>query len=54
VANAGDVIPKQDDHVRIERIGAFDDGPNTLKRHPGIAGMDVGDGGNSELEIGGP
>ena len=54
VPNAGDVIPEQDDHVRIERIGAFDDGRNALKRHPGIAGMDVGDGGNLELEISWP
>ena len=54
MAMPGDVIAEHDDDVRIERIGAFDDRLDTLQRHPGIAGVKVGDDGNSELEIGGP
>ena len=54
VAMSGDVIAEHDDDVRIERIGAFDDRLNAFQRHPGIAGVKVGDDGYPELEIGGP
>ena len=54
MAMPGHVVAEHDDDIRIERIGAFDDRLNAFQRHPGIAGMKVGDDGDLELEIGGP
>ena len=50
----GHVIAQHDDDIRVERIGAIDDRLDVLQRHPGIAGMKIGDDGDLELEIGGP
>jgi hypothetical protein len=36
------------------RIGAIDNRLDVLQRHPGIAGMKIGDDGDLELETGGP
>ena len=38
----------------FERIGALNDGLNAVERHPGIAGMKVGDCRDLELQPGGP
>ena len=54
VVGAGDVVAQQHDDIRVQRIGALDDRLNMRQRHPGIAGMDVGDGGNPKLETGRP
>ena len=54
MAMAGDVVAEHDDDVGVERIGALDDRLDALQRHPGIAGMEVGDDGDPELEIGRP
>ena len=54
MAVAGDIVAEQHDDVGIERVGALDDRLDVVQRHPGIAGMKVGDGGDLELEIGGP
>ncbi len=54
VAMPGDVIAEHDDDVSPERIGAFDDAVNAIERHPGIAGMEIGDDGDRQLEIGRP
>jgi len=52
---AGDVIAEQHDDVGVERIGLRSTNRlDALKRHPGIAGVKVGDGGDLELETGGP
>ena len=51
VAMTGDVIAEHDDEIGIQRIGAFDDRLDAIERHPGIASMEVGDGGDPELEI---
>ena len=47
MAVARDVIAEHDDDVGIERIGALDDRLDALQRHPGIAGVQVGDDGYS-------
>jgi hypothetical protein len=54
MAMASDVVAEHDDDIGIERIGPFDDRLDTIQRHPGIAGMEVRDDGDPELEIGGP
>ena len=46
-----DVISKHHDDIRPKRVGAFDDRIDVVERHPGIAGMEVGDNGDPELEI---
>jgi hypothetical protein len=51
---AGDIVAEHDDDIRIEPIGAIDDRLDALERHPGIAGMQVGDDGDLELKGGGP
>jgi hypothetical protein len=50
----GDVIAEHDDDIGVERIGAFDDLLDAVERHPGIAGVNVGDHGDFKREIGGP
>jgi hypothetical protein len=45
----GHVIAQHDDDIGIERIGALDDRLDVLQRHPGIAGVKVGDDGYLEL-----
>jgi hypothetical protein len=50
----GNVIAEHDDDVGLERIGALNDGMNAVQRHPGIAGMKVGNGRDLELQPGGP
>ena len=54
LAVACHVVAEHDDDISFERIGSFDDLVNPLQRHPGIAGVKVGDHGDVELEIGGP
>jgi len=51
---SGHVVAQHHDDVRMKRIGAFDDGFDAFQRHPGVAGMKVGDDGYLELETGGP
>jgi hypothetical protein len=48
------IVAEHDDDVRLKRIGALDDGRDVIQRHPGIAGMDVGDDGDLETEVGRP
>ena len=50
VAMPGHVVAEHDDDIGMKRVGAFDDRLNVPKRHPGIAGMKVGDDGDLELE----
>ena len=50
VAMTGHIVAEHDDDIRLERIGAFDDRLDMIERHPGIAGMEVGDRGDPELE----
>ena len=50
----GHIVAEHDDDVRAKRIGAFDDRLNVLERHPGIAGVEIGDDGDRELMIGWP
>ena len=50
----GDVIAKQDGDVGAERVGVFDDRLDTFQRHPGIAGVNIGDDGDLEFQIGRP
>jgi len=47
---SGHIVAEHDDDIRLERIGAFDDRLDMIERHPGIAGMEVGDRGDPELE----
>ena len=51
---AGHVVAEHDDDIGVERVGPLDDPLDPLQRHPGIAGVQVGDHGDVELEIGGP
>ena len=53
-AMGADEIAEQHRQVRPLRIGQIDDGADALLRHPGIAGVDVGDDGDLEIEAGGP
>src|SRR6266436_6605050 len=48
---AGDVVAEQDNHIGLQGIGPFDDGRDVFQRHPGIAGMEIGDGRDRELKI---
>src|SRR5260370_11808550 len=50
----GHVVAQQDDDIRIKRIGVIDNRLDMLQRHPGVAGMQVGNDGDLELEIRGP
>ena len=50
VAMTGHIVAEHDDDVGLERIGAFDDRLDMIERHPGIAGMEVGDRGDPEFE----
>ena len=54
VAMTRDIVAQQHDDIRIERIGAFDDRLNAIQRHPGIAGMQVGDDRDLERKISRP
>src|SRR5437879_5290077 len=54
MAMADDVVAEQNGDVRLQRVGALDDAFDTPERHPGIAGVEVCDDGNPQLEIGGP
>ena len=54
VAMTGNIVAKHDDDVGLQRIGMRDDRLDMRERHPGIAGVHVGDGGDLQLEIGGP
>ena len=54
MAMSGDVVAQHDDDVGIERIGAVDDRLDAFQRHPGVAGMKVGDHGYLQIEIGRP
>ncbi len=54
MAMAGDIIAEQHDEVGLQRIGVLDDRLDALQRHPGIAGVNVGDDGDLQLEIRGP
>ena len=54
MAMPGHVVAEQDDDIRVERIGTLDNRLDTVERHPGVAGMQVGDDGDLEPEIGGP
>ena len=47
---SGDVVAEQHDDVGVQRIGALDDALDAIDRHPGIAGVKVGDGRDPELE----
>src|ERR1700743_2292197 len=49
---SGDIVTKQNDDIRVERIGVRDDLFDMRERHPGIAGMNVGDGRDLERETG--
>ena len=51
---AGHVVAEHDDDVGVQCIGSLDDPLDAVERHPGIAGVKIGDDGDLELEIGGP
>ena len=51
LVNTRDIVAEQHDDIGVERIGAIDDALDPLQRHPGIAGMNVGDDGDLEREI---
>ena len=54
MAMPGDIIAEQNDDIGLQRIGAFDDTLDALQRHPGIAGVQIGNGGDLQSEPGGP
>jgi len=51
---SGHIIAEHHDDVGPKRVGAFDDRLDVLERHPGIAGMNVGEDRDVELEARGP
>jgi hypothetical protein len=46
-----DVVAEQDGEIRILGVGDIDDLADPLFRHPGIAGMNVGDDRDLEPEV---
>jgi hypothetical protein len=48
---AGDIVAEQHDDIRIQRVGTIDDGLDPVQRHPGVAGMNVGDHGDLQRKI---
>jgi len=50
MAVSGDVVAEQNDEVGIQRVGALDNAVDAIERHPGIAGVKVGDRGDPELK----
>ncbi len=54
MAMARHVVAEQHDDVGIERVGARHDRGDVVERHPGIAGVKVGDGRDLQFEAGGP
>src|SRR3981189_2579098 len=54
MAVTGNIVAEHDDDIGAERIGALHNGLDVIQRHPGIAGMKIGDRGDLELETGGP
>ena len=46
----GDIVAEQHDQIRSQRVGPRHDGLDMRQRHPGIAGMDVGDRRDLQLE----
>jgi hypothetical protein len=46
----GHIVAEHDDDVRLKRVGAFDDRLDMIERHPRIAGVEVSDRGDPELE----
>ena len=54
MAMARHVVAKQRNDVGVERVGTLHDVGDVVERHPGIAGVKVGDGRDSEIKPGGP
>ena len=54
LAVPGHVVAEHDDHVRLERVGARDDVLDAIERHPGIAGVQVRDRSDPEMQARGP
>ena len=54
MAMPGDIIAEQNDDIGLQRIGAFDDTLDALQRHPGIAGVQIGNRSDLQFETGGP
>ena len=54
MAMPGDIVAEQYDDVGAEAVGMRDDLFDPVQRHPGIAGVNICDGGDLELETGGP
>ena len=50
----GHIIAEHDDDIGTKRVGTFDDGLDMLARHPGIAGVQIGNGRELQLEARGP
>ena len=51
VAQSRDIVAEQHDDVRVQCVGAVDDLGDAIKRHPGIAGVDVGEGCDPERKV---
>jgi len=47
---SGDVVAEQPDDIGVRRIDTLDNPVDAIDRHPGIAGVKVGDGRDPELE----
>ena len=47
---ASHVVAEHDDDIRIKSVGALDDRLDMIRRHPGIAGVNIGDGGDLQLK----
>jgi len=54
LAVSGHVVAEHDNDIGVERVGPLDDPLDPLQRHPGIAGVQIRDHGDVELETGGP
>ena len=54
MAVTGHIVAEHDDDIGAERIGALHNCLDVIQRHPGIAGMKIGNRGDLELETSGP